>query len=104
MLLVLALTSVIVGLSFQVSESDIARATCMEYRDAAVTWARIRGAMPTCLAEMEAPLLPGEPDFISVIDDPWGHPYELERAGDDVRVRSAGPDGRAHTDDDVTEP
>jgi len=104
-LLLLTFLSVMpVRLLFEVSDSEIARAKCMEYRDAAVTWAKVRGALPTRLEDMEVPLLPGEIEFIEMMDDPWGHPYELERDGDDVRVRSAGPDGRTHTGDDISVP
>lgn len=41
----------------------------------------------------------------ALLQDPWGHPYQVRRAdpnpGADVRVFSAGPDGRAGTPDDI---
>jgi hypothetical protein len=38
----------------------------------------------------------------SVITDPWGIVYTVECHGDDIVVRSAGPDRVANTVDDVT--
>ena len=40
------------------------------------------------------------------LQDPWGHPYQVRRSDDpnlgpDVRVFSAGPDGRMGTPDDI---
>ncbi len=34
--------------------------------------------------------------------DPWGTPYDIECSGDGVRIRSAGPDARRDTPDDVS--
>jgi hypothetical protein len=36
--------------------------------------------------------------------DPWGTSYYLSCAGPKVRVKSAGPDGREGTADDIQEP
>jgi general secretion pathway protein G len=35
------------------------------------------------------------------VDDPWGRPYLVECTDDDVRVTSAGKDGRFFTTDDI---
>ena len=37
-----------------------------------------------------------------VTRDPWRRRFEIQCAEDDVRVRSAGPDGIAGTDDDIS--
>ncbi|MCK6460212.1 MAG: type II secretion system protein GspG [Planctomycetes bacterium] len=84
--------------------SRIAQAKCKEYHDAARLWAKVRGGLPVRLDDMQVPLQPGEPEFLYVADDPWGHPYVLERSGDQVRVRCAGPDGKAGTEDDIVCP
>jgi hypothetical protein len=34
--------------------------------------------------------------------DPWHQPYEYEGARDRFTLRSAGPDGKANTSDDLT--
>jgi hypothetical protein len=34
-------------------------------------------------------------------DDPWGRPYHVACVDDEIRVMSAGKDGRFHTPDDV---
>jgi hypothetical protein len=36
-----------------------------------------------------------------VSNDFWGTPYRLERSGNDIRVRSAGPDKAYETADDI---
>ena len=33
--------------------------------------------------------------------DPWGAPYVYEVSGDDFAIFSMGPDGKAHTEDDI---
>jgi hypothetical protein len=40
----------------------------------------------------------------SIITDPWGATYTIECLGDDVVVRSAGPDGKPNTPDDLVAP
>jgi len=82
----------------------IASAKCREYYDDAVFWTKVHGQPPSRLEEMEAPLRAGEPAFIEAVDDPWGNPYLLERDGADMRVRCVGPDGQAHTEDDIVYP
>lgn len=84
--------------------SAIPLVRCKEYYDAARTWATVRGDLPARLEDMQAPLLAGEREFQVIVDDPWGRPYVLERAGTDVCVRCVGADGRAGTDDDITWP
>lgn len=34
--------------------------------------------------------------------DPWGHEYEYTLSGTDFEIRSAGPDGKSGTEDDIT--
>jgi len=82
----------------------LAHAKCKEYYDAAHLWARFRGELPASLADMNAPLRPGESAFEPLVDDPWGHPYVLERGGTEMHVRSLGPDGAAGTEDDIVYP
>ncbi len=35
------------------------------------------------------------------LEDPWGRLYVLDATKDGLGVRSLGPDGKAHTDDDL---
>lgn len=37
-------------------------------------------------------------------EDPWGTTFEITCEGDDIQVRSAGPDKQAGTKDDIQEP
>jgi len=36
-----------------------------------------------------------------VLDDGWGHPFELDKSGTELRFRSAGADGKSGTADDI---
>lgn len=85
-------------------QESIARTKCKEYHDAAMMWKTINKKLPESLDEMQAPLRPGEPDFIEVVEDPWGNAYVLERDGRSLRVYSLGPDGQEGTDDDIVYP
>ena len=85
-------------------QEEIAQAKCKEYHDAAKSWRMIKKKAPESLEEMQAPLKPGEDDFIKVEDDPWGNPYYLERDGRKIRVFSWGPDGLEGTEDDIVYP
>ncbi|MBQ7188216.1 MAG: type II secretion system protein GspG [Kiritimatiellae bacterium] len=38
----------------------------------------------------------------SALNDPWGNPYQYQKKGKRVSIRSAGPDGDMNTDDDIT--
>jgi len=64
-----------------------------------------RGRLPASIAEMAQPdPKTGVPTLEKVPADPWGHPYEYrvkDEAKRDWVVRSAGPDGRLDTADDV---
>jgi hypothetical protein len=53
---------------------------------------------------MEAPLKPGEEDFLQIEDDPWGNAYLLERDGKRIIIWSWGPDGQEGTEDDIRYP
>lgn len=86
------------------SSHSIALSKCKEYYDMARVWRILFRRLPESLEEMQAPLRPGEAAFAEVVDDPWGNRYVLERDGEDVRVRSLGPDGRPGTDDDIVYP
>jgi hypothetical protein len=86
------------------SNRMIARSKCKEYYDAAVLWTKVHGRAPARIEEMEAPLRAGDSAFIESVDDPWGNPYVLEHEGAAVRIRCVGPDGQAHTEDDIVYP
>ena len=100
-----AVVAVLIGATpHSPGQTSIALWKCKEYHDAALFWAKLRGEPPARLSEMEVPLDPGELPFIEQVDDPWGNPYLLERAGTDVRIRCIGPDGQVHTKDDIVYP
>jgi hypothetical protein len=40
----------------------------------------------------------------SKLTDPWDHPYVIECEAASVAVRSAGPDGKLHSPDDIVVP
>ncbi len=46
----------------------------------------------------------GEIARTSRLEDPWNHRYAIRCEGDDVRVASAGRDGRFETADDILAP
>jgi general secretion pathway protein G len=83
---------------------SIAKTKCKEYHDQAMTWKMIRKKLPESLEDMEEPLNPGDPNFVEVIEDPWGNKYVLERDGGAIRVFCFGPDGQEGTDDDIMYP
>jgi len=89
---------------FAFGDEAIAQARCREYWAAVQTWARVKGRHPESLAEMLAPLRPGEPTFLRVETDPWGNPYVLKGTGDGLFVHSRGPDGGEGNDDDIVWP
>lgn len=89
---------------FGFGQISIAEAKCKEYHDNAKTWRMIKKEYPNDLTDMEAPLKPGEENFIRVDDDPWGNPYVLEVEGRRVWVRCWGPDGDEGTEDDLVYP
>ena len=43
----------------------------------------------------------GQLDRNAASNDPWGHPFTINCDGETISVVSAGPDGRAGTQDDV---
>jgi general secretion pathway protein G len=85
-------------------ERRIARAKCKELYDQVHLWRMQTQRLPESLADMAAPVRPGERDFVQLTPDPWGNAYALEREGADVRVRSCGEDGLEGTDDDLLWP
>jgi len=85
-------------------QRDIARAKCKELYDRVHYWKLRRHRLPDDWEEMAAPLEPGDRAFLRVENDPWGNAYALEREGNDVCVRSWGPDGQEGTDDDLRFP
>ena len=89
---------------FGFGQVSIAQTKCKDYYDSAKTWRMIKKEYPGDLQDMQAPLRPGEEDFIRVDDDPWGNPYVLEIEGRKVRVWSFGPDGNEGTEDDIAYP
>ena len=58
---------------------------------------KTKGAWPTTLAELGSEAQP-----FAVQNDPWGKALQYQIEGDEVDVRSAGPDGAFDTADDVT--
>ena len=89
---------------FGFGQISIAETKCKEYYDNAKTWRMIKKEYPNDLVDMEAPLRPGEDNFIRVEDDPWGNPYTLEIEGRKIRVWCRGPDGSEGTEDDLVYP
>jgi len=82
----------------------VALSICKELRDAALVWRMNRGTRPRDVAELREPLRPGEDPFHHNAGDPWGTPCRLEWRGDELTVRSAGPDRAFGTGDDVAYP
>ena len=89
---------------FGFGQISIAETKCKEYYDNAKFWRTVKKSYPDSLEEMQAPLRPGEDNFIQVEDDPWGNPYQLEPDGRQIRVRSFGRDGAEGTEDDIVYP
>jgi prepilin-type N-terminal cleavage/methylation domain-containing protein len=83
---------------------DIALTKCRQYHDKVIAWRMITrtARVPESLEELEVPLHPGEPDFLRMVEDPWGSQFRLEREeGRIFRIWSNGPDGREGTEDDL---
>ena len=89
---------------FGFGQISIAETKCEEYYNAAKFWRTVKKSYPASLEEMEAPLRPGEPNYIKAEEDPWGNPYTLETDGRQIRVWSFGPDGSEGTEDDIVYP
>lgn len=85
-------------------QERVAEAKCKEYYDAAHMWQSMTRKTPNSLEDMEEPLRPGEENFITVEQDPWGNKYVMDRDGKKVIVYSFGPDGIEGTDDDIRYP
>ena len=75
-----------------------ARASMILLADAIDAYRKREGNLPSSLEDAlkatpkDAPLVPS---------DPWGHRYDYSVQGEKYSLRSAGPDGRPMTDDDV---
>jgi general secretion pathway protein G len=82
----------------------VAETKCKYYYDRAHFWELQKKKLPDSLEEMEAPLKPGEEDFLQIEDDPWGNKYVLERDGKRIIIWCWGPDGQEGTDDDIRYP
>jgi hypothetical protein len=87
--------------------------THCQYRPRPETGARvIRGATQNWrAANKTAPcptvpdlVLDGELDSAAELTDPWGAAYKITCEGDEIFVRSLGPDGREHSPDDIVVP
>lgn len=77
-----------------------ARADLAELARDLERYAATTGEVPASLEAL------GTPDRSGRLQDPWGHPYQVRRAGSNlgaaIRVISAGPDGRFGTPDDLS--
>ncbi|MBL8727743.1 MAG: S46 family peptidase [Planctomycetes bacterium] len=72
--------------------------------DAVRSYRARNGKLPKTLAVLATQDDRGRSELEELPQDPWGHDYDL-REGDrpsDWEVRSAGPDGKLDTDDDIT--
>lgn len=78
----------------------IARATGLALRVAAAVKIATDGACPTASSLVDGHAVNEK----ITATDPWGTPYAITCQDDDVRVRSAGPDQRLDTADDITVP
>lgn len=85
-------------------QQRVAETKCKYYYDQAKFWQMEKKKLPDSLEDMEAPLKPGEEDFLQIEDDPWGNPYVLQRDGRKIVVWSWGADGQEGTDDDIRYP
>jgi len=108
MMIVVALVGLLATLAgprimsmFGQGSRQVARAKCKEYHDAVFVWRTTSRGWPRSLEEMEAPLAPGEEDYVRIVPDPWGGAYWMEREQRKVRVCSAGADGQRGTADDI---
>lgn len=60
------------------------------------------GRPPKSMADMGNPAGSNAPGVEKgTVQDPWGHPFDLQVVDGGVRVTSAGPDGALGTDDDL---
>ncbi|MEM8882669.1 MAG: type II secretion system protein GspG [Planctomycetota bacterium] len=85
----------------------IAAQRCRELYNLVKLWMMIRRSEPPeSLTEMEAPLRPSDSEPFYVREkDPWGRHYEIVKTGTrSFRIRSAGPDGKHGSDDDIAFP
>ena len=64
---------------------------------------RHNGKLPDQLEELTQGT-DDQPELLkeSALNDPWGNPYQYQKKGKKVSIRSAGPDGDMNTDDDIT--
>jgi general secretion pathway protein G len=96
-------TTVVVAVipKFRGAQVDIAGQSAREIRNA-VTRYRARGT-ETCptVAQLQSEK---EIDQASKADDPWGSPFKIECAEDEVYVMSLGPDKKEGTADDISVP
>lgn len=96
-------TAVVVAVipKFKGAQVDVAGQSAREIRNA-VTRYRARGT-ETCptVAQLQSEK---EIDQASKPDDPWGSPFKIECADDEVYVISLGPDKKEGTADDISVP
>jgi general secretion pathway protein G len=99
--LMAAAVTVAVIPKFKDAQIQTASANCREVRNA-VSRFRARGGdqCPT-LAQLVSEK---EIDTAAKLDDPWGSPYKIECAEDEVYVTSLGPDKKENSADDIVIP
>jgi hypothetical protein len=98
-------------------ETGEARGTATAILSATVDWrGEHKGACPTVDQLVAGHAIEVDPDLhrgkshpgkVGVIPgtaDPWGNAFRIDCAAADVHVRSAGPDGKMDTNDDVVAP
>jgi Type II secretion system (T2SS), protein G len=83
-----------------------ATVTSLQKLAAGIAAYRQRNGSPPVAANIQALAEVLHPQYMSdlVLDDAWGHKIEVESSSPEFRFRSAGPDGRLGTADDVVSP
>jgi type II secretory pathway pseudopilin PulG len=84
------------------ADSDQAVTSAQRVLSAAEDWQGTEGARgcPTLSQLQHERFLPQE----ATVEDPWGNRFKIQCSAQDVQVRSAGPDGKTNTEDDVRVP
>ncbi|HHH11156.1 MAG TPA: prepilin-type N-terminal cleavage/methylation domain-containing protein [Sorangium sp.] len=84
---------------FQEARVRTAKTTARSIRQVTIQYVALKGAgdCPTVQSLIAAKEL----DSAGDTEDPWGQPYNISCAGDDVTVSSSGPDRKEGTEDDI---
>jgi len=87
---------------YKEAQIKTARTNALMIRQAVMDWQRVNSesSCPTVAQLVQEKHI----DSASKTDDPWGSQYALSCTDDDVFVKSAGPDKKAGTQDDISVP